>query len=250
MRPLELWDALIGATPLYLLAPGLIPGAIAQLVAQLAEGSARRLRAHTRLPKLVIDQVVLAGGGPLVATQAALCARGIDATIASDPAWIAEPGGRALLQTLHAEREGAVLDVGQTALKLSDRTGRLRLARPLDEVPLELDARDPERAADFRARTIAFISSAFRARTPPAALVLALPCEIEDDLSVAGCSYPWPAGDTALIREIMQTAQLGHVPCLVLNDAELAAISVDLTRPHEQRTLVLTLGLGLGAAYL
>jgi hypothetical protein len=81
-------------------------------------------------------------------------------------------------------------------------------------------------------------------------LVLALPCEIEDDLSVAGCSYPWLAGDRALVRDLLAAAELLESPCLVLNDAELAAVSVDLSRARGAGTLVLTLGLGLGGAYL
>lgn len=247
--PLELWDAVIEGVPLYRLPADQVPCAIATLVEQLRLGLAQRLRAGTRLPGLRVERVVLAGGGPLEAAKTQLCARGIHASIADDAAWIAERGGRALLQAFAPEAAGAVIDVGQTAIKYSDAAGRLRLERDLREVPLELDVRDCAEAATFRARTIAFIASALRQRSAPAALVLGLPCEIDADLTVAGCSYPWPAGDRNLVSDILRAAQLERIPCRVLNDAELAALSVSLLH-KDDATLVLTLGLGLGAAYL
>lgn len=247
--PLELWDALIDGEPLYWLPAEQKPEAIASLVCALRAGSARRLRAHASLPEVAFERVVLAGGADLGTTLAALRARGLDAEVAPDPAWIAEPGGRALLHAL-AANEGAVIDVGQTALKLGDRDGRARRQRDLNEIPLELDARDPDQAPLYRARTVEFIASTLRARARPDALVMGLPCEIGDDLYVAGCSYPWPAGDATLIADILRSAGLERIPCLVLNDAELAALSVDLICAAHERTLVLTLGLGLGAAYL
>jgi hypothetical protein len=248
--PLELWDVLLGERPLYLLQPAEIGPAIAETVRQLRVGEARRLRARERLPMLRFEHVVLAGGGALDEAAAALRALGFSVSQAQDPHWIAERGGRALLATVCEPERGAVLDVGQTALKYSDARGRSRWQRSLAEVPLELDARDPAQQASYRANTIAFIAAPLLRAPPLAGLVLALPCEIADDLRVAGCSYPWPAGDRTLIADLLRVAQLSHVPCLVLNDAELAAVSVAAQRPNTGATLVLTLGLGLGAALL
>lgn len=224
--PLELWDALVGERPLYLLRATEIGPAIAQVVRELSVGKARRLRAHEHLPKLAFERVVLAGGGPIDEAAAALQALGFPTSRAQDPHWIAERGGRALLATLCAPERGAVLDVGQTALKYSDARGRSRWERSLCEVPLELDARDPALHPGYRANTIAFFAAPLLRAPALAGLVLALPCEIADDLSVAGCSYPWLAGDRTLIGDLLRFARLSHVPCLVLNDAELAAVSV------------------------
>jgi hypothetical protein len=246
--PLELWDALIDGTPLYQLPELQKPSAVACLVQQLRHGVAERLRTGA-LPTLHVESVVLAGGGPLQDVCAALTLRGIPAAVSAEPAWIAERGGRALLQAFAPGSAGAVVDVGQTAIKYSDRDGRLRLERDLARVPLELDVRDSADARLFRKRAIEFIASAFHQRRAPEALVLALPCEVAQDLTLAGCSYPWPAGDHLLVRQLLHAAQLEHVPCRVLNDAELAAISVAIVHARP-RTLVLTLGLGLGAAYL
>ena len=141
------------------------------------------------------------------------------------------------------------MEVGQTSIKYSDDDGRVRVARSFADVPLEVDVRHLP-VDEVRARTIAFFASVPRARRRPAALVLALPCEVELDLRVAGCSYPWSAGDPSLIRDILAAAGLHDVPCWVLNDAELAGTSVSLDRDPSKSTLVLTLGLGLGGAYL
>ena len=241
VRPLEVWDAVIDGVPLYLRPDAELPAAIVELVVQLRAGTARRLRPNTVLPRLIIERVLLGGGGATEATRAALTAANMEATIHPDPVWIGEAGGRVLVGG------GAVLEVGQTSVKYSDREGRVRVARPLATVPLESESRalDP---ALLRAQTLRFFAEAARGRPRPGQLVLAMPCEIEDDLRVAGCSYPWTDGDPHLIRDLLALADFAAVPTLVLNDAELAAIAAQ--RCCGPRTLVLTLGLGLGGAYL
>jgi len=239
---------LVEGTPLYLVEADQQPSAIARAVQLLADGRARRLLADTPLPQLVLERVVLAGGGPVDAVNQALLAQGFAAQVADEPRFIAEAGGRALLAGLCEVERGLVVDVGQTSIKVSTADARACLARPLD-VPLELHARDPRLQARYRANTVAFFASALRAPVPPAGVVLALPCEVADDLSVAGCSYPWLAGDRTLVSDVLQAAQLVDTRCLVLNDAELAALSI-AQQPNVRRTLVLTLGLGLGGAYL
>ena len=245
---LEVWDVMVAEQPLYLVAQERLPGAIVELVRLLCAGAARRRRG-TLLPRLDIDNVVLGGGAPLEEICAELVRHERSAQIFEDPLWIAEPGGRALLSSLGAAPAHAVLDVGQTSLKLSVDGERRRLMRPLQEVPLELHARDRLDAGRCRQRTIDFLASALGAAPHLRALVLGLPCEIGDDLTVSGCSYPWPNGDGSLVQDLLRTARLQHVPCLVLNDAELAAASVALNAGVDA-TLVLTVGLGVGAAYL
>jgi hypothetical protein len=246
--PLELWDVLVDGQPLYRVVEADQARSVADVVRQLREGRARRLRGGTQLPRLVVDEVVLTGGRELQGVLAALREQHLSVSIAEDPTWIAERGGRALLAGL-GYASGAVLDVGQTAIKYSDSRGRRHLPRPFDRVPLELHAREPALLVHYRASVIAFIASAFTGRPAPEALVLALPCEIADDLTVSGCSYPWPAGDAQLVGDILGAVGLADRPCLVLNDAELAAAAVGLGRAPSLSTLVLTLGMGLGGAF-
>ena len=76
--------------------------------------------------------------------------------------------------------------------------------------------------------------------------MLALPAEIGDDLAVADCSYPWADGDRTLVDDVLTSAGV-DVPTLLLNDAELAAVTVQEQEPV-CTTLVLTVGTGVGAA--
>ncbi|MET0286901.1 MAG: hypothetical protein ABW352_20635 [Polyangiales bacterium] len=240
VRALEVWDVVLDGAPLYLLAEQALPSAIVALVRALQQGSARRLRADLALPRLRVDRVLLGGGGVTEPACAALSRANIEARVHPDPVWIGEAGARALCAQ-------AVLEIGQTSVKYSDLDGRVRLARPLDRVPLESASRSLDRAL-LRARTLEFLASAAQGRRRPASLVLAMPCELGDDLRVAGCSYPWTDGDPRLIADLLALAGLDDVPTRVLNDAELAAVAAQqLCGPH---TLVLTLGLGLGGAYL
>jgi hypothetical protein len=244
--PLEVWDFLVQEREIWTLPEPELPRAICTLVTALREGRARRARAGTTLPLLAIDRVVLGGGGVTEPAARALRAAGFDALVYPDPVWIGEAGGRALLEAFSPSGRGAVLEIGQTSVKYSDEEGRVRLPRPLACVPIESDSRAQDQAA-LRLQTLRFFAEAPRARRLPDALVLALPCEL-DGLRVAGCSYPWQDGDPTLIADLLTHAGLAAVPTRVLNDAELAAVSV--SRSFGPRTLVLTLGMGLGGAYL
>ena len=87
---------------------------------------------------------------------------------------------------------------------------------------------------------------------PVEGLVIALPSRLDDDGVPEGSSYEGMAGDATLVRDTLEMAGLTDVPVWLLNDAELAAESA---RMHpavdaQKRTLVITLGFGLGAALL
>jgi hypothetical protein len=120
---------------------------------------------------------------------------------------------------------------------------------------LDVNAQTPDVRLPARRATVAYISSALLVATTPTAVVLALPCEIDEYLRVTGCSYPWDDNDSTLIPEVLTMAGLADVDVsvLVLNDAELAAAGVaasSATCSGEAATLVLTVGMGLGAAWL
>ena len=254
VEPLEVWDVIVGDSPLSLVAAHAHAHAVAEVVGLLKRGEAVRLRGQ-RLPALPVDRVVVAGGGPVTDVAAALVGVGIEAAVAAEPVLIARRGG------LQIARESAgvindvlVVDVGQTSVKCFYNHRNDRVSRPGDLL-FEVDTRKGDPAI-WRQRCINFIAhagwSSLHEVTKPKAIVLGLPCEIADDLVVAGCSYPWSAGDRMLIADLVAAAGLEGVPAFVLNDAELAAVSVAAAAEEEARagTLVLTVGLGVGAAFL
>lgn len=237
--PLELWDVVVDGVPLYRHTPQAQARATAQTVLALRDGSACR-RLGQRLPASAFSQVWVGGGGDVDAVVAALLAVGVDAVAAHEPVAIAAVGGFALARDAGLA-DPLVVDVGQTSLKWFSAAARGRLTRP--------DLLDRAAAVDWLASAV---TSAVSASVEVQKLwncrgvVLALPAEINDDLAVADCSYPWDDGDRLLVPDVVRAAGL-VVPTLVLNDAELAAVSVQQQRPVLP-TLVLTVGTGVGAA--
>jgi predicted NBD/HSP70 family sugar kinase len=57
-------------------------------------------------------------------------------------------------------------------------------------------------------------------------------------------------GDANLLPDAMSEADLPDIPVFVLNDAELAAASARVTHDIETVTLVLTIGFGVGGAWI
>lgn len=163
------------------------------------------------------EHVHLLGG----AARRPFVAETLRATVADDPVFAAARAGAALAPSC--------ADVGQTAIKLVMQ-GRQWL-RPRDH-------RRP--AADFIAGALAELSGP---------CLLALPCVLDDDLKLTDCSYDWLADD---LRPMLRKAGLDEERALIMNDAELAAVASmnDPRVPRDKRTLVLTLGFGVGAALL
>ena len=88
--------------------------------------------------------------------------------------------------------------------------------------------------------------------TRPDVVVLALPCELDDRGVPGPCSYASLEGDGQFADAVLAEAGLADLPCMLVNDAELAAISAR-ARWGERlppQTLVLTLGYGVGGALL
>jgi hypothetical protein len=163
------------------------------------------------------QHVHLLGG----AARRPFVAEALRATVAEEPVFAAARAG--------AELAASCADVGQTAIKLV-MNGRQWL-----------HPRDQSRPA------IDFIAGALAELTGPC--LLALPCVLEDDLKLTDCSYDWSAGD---LRPLLRKAGLDEEKALIMNDAELAAVASmnDPRVPRKKRTLVLTLGFGVGAALL
>lgn len=242
--PLEVWDLVVDGVPLYEVPRDAGYGAVlGRAVEALLEGTAVS-ESWPGFPAACreICRVVLVGGAAGGVTWRSSRVPAVRAEAAE---LCAERGGHAILK--RAGKRGLVVDLGQSALKISGGERRV-YPRDLTRVPIS------RRPVDGRGRRelIAFVAEGLREATNagrPEAIVMALPCEIDADARLGTCSYPWSAGDS-VVEEFLAAAGLEGVPVWLLNDAELAAVGVAEQVRAGGVTLVLTLGFGLGAALL
>lgn len=192
------------------------------------------------------DRVVLAGGLTMLE---GLSAQGTAVL----------PGGAFCAAGAADSGAELVVDIGQTAHKLALGPQRVSIPRDLQRCPLVT----VEHHADLSPQSIAEIGTAAcecaaqsiarglqlgRAHT----LWLALPVALDDELRPGDCTYPGWEGDAGLVRRMLARAceLAGRAPerVKVANDAELAALAARKAGLCAERTLVLTLGFGPGAA--
>lgn len=164
------------------------------------------------------------------------------------------PGGMALLK--QRGLDGWVIDVGQTALKLSCTVAGVRLQKQRDweRLPMRDDA-EPVDVAAQRRLLREFLASSLRdlhdaTQLWPAAMMAALPSRLDDHGVPQKCSYVGMNGDVTLLPDAMRMAGMPEAPLFVLNDAEMAAVSALQTSNILRPTLVLTLGFGVGGALI
>ena len=245
---------------------------IAREIAEAVADAARQLHKQHKYERLWVTGGLTALAGFAGAAGHALASVAFDPVISSTGAFAGEAGGREVLAA-HGHAGGVVVDVGQTSIKVSVfpgaeagigsvRPARILRARHLDALPRQFIGAAPVTPASARAAALAAapwiaesIIDALDSVVPrpvPAALVLGLPCPVDDAFVLGACTYGW-AGDSTLVPRIaallaasgtFESASSVHM--LVLNDAELAAASLPDVPPL--RTLVLTLGFGPGAA--
>ena len=231
MVPVEVWDVVVAGVPLHTLTRDRVGVGVVELVQRLRCGEAVQASGK-RHPALPVAHIVVAGGGA-AAVAVALEAAGIDAVAADDPVWTGVRGGRSL--PVSDSTADLVVDIGQTAIKAHGPNGRRWWSRP----PLVVG----------RAAALAFCAGGIRSAGPASSLVLGLPCEIDDDATVYGCSYGWRDGDAGFVDEVLDAAGVADdVPVLLVNDAEMAALAVHTTAAAG--TLLLTVGFGVGAAWM
>jgi len=166
--------------------------------------------------------------------------------------FVGEKGGFHLL-AMH-DRPGLVVDLGQTQLKVAAPGRRWTFQRDFTRLPMRED-RASESVSEQRMELRRFIGESLRecaAGTSVGGLVIALPSRLDDGGVPEGSSYVGMAGDAALVEDALEIAGLQHATTWLLNDAELASLSARLHPGVDprKRTLVLTLGFGLGAALL
>lgn len=187
---------------------------------------------------------------------------GVEVRVDRSGRFVAERGGAALL----AERGhsvGAVVDVGQTAVKVSvvgdEAPRRYVEKRPADLRPVSAAEQwmlDADEIVEQRHMAVEFIGAAAARALGPIRppIILAMPCAIEQDLTTGPCSYVGFEGDKTLIMDIVRAMESLASPVYVANDAVIAAESARLDMAemgHEaQRVLVVTLGYGVGGALL
>lgn len=229
VRALELWDTIVDGRPLYERVPGGRGAALAGLIREARGGTVRTASAG-RVEVPPFDAVALTGG--------AIEAVAADVPVVSfGDRWLGWRGARAV-----DAGAAAMIDVGQSAIKVAWDGHVVELPRDLARLPVVTPGRPPE--PDRRGAFVSFVGKA-SALAPPGDLVCALPTELDADGRAHGCSYPFPVGDRALLADLAAT-RVGR--WTFLNDAELAAVAVRDAAPA-RRWLVLTLGFGVGGAW-
>lgn len=183
-------------------------------------------------------------------------------SFAAEGQWLHEAGGLALLEE-RGNGNGAILDVGQTSIKGLAGGRRMAWPRDLSILPRRFILEDGTSQGAPTEPAAAFIAGALidllrgvdRANR---ALILSLPCPLDDDCVLGPCTYGWQ-GDGELLPRIfaMVDERLHPWPgaeplVLVLNDAELFAESTrrELRPTPSSATLCVTLGFGPGGAVL
>ena len=140
-------------------------------------------------------------------------------------------------------RNGIALDLGQTQLKVMTAHGSLCIPRDLSQLPLGAHTL-PAETGRLRLRTL--IGDGLRcgrelAPQPPEGVVLALPVALDRNGIAQSATYPGLFGPLEPIFSDVFSEQ----PWVVLNDAVLAALGF---RQPPEKTLVITLGFGIGGA--
>lgn len=140
-------------------------------------------------------------------------------------------------------RNGVALDLGQTQLKVMTACGSTCIPRDLRQLPLGAHALSAE-TGRLRLRTL--IEDGLRCGRkltpqPPEGIVLALPVALDHNGIAQSATYPGLFGP---VEPIFSDVFL-KLPWIVLNDAVLAALAF---RQPPEKTLVVTLGFGIGGA--
>lgn len=254
IMPLELWDLCVGTGILWdHMYQADFGQVLKQGLTQVWEG-----RGETRSEGPVPDEVrsfqglYLAGGA--AASALASLQDGPWSTTHLCPAqhFAGEDGGNFLLSQHNLT--GWILDLGQSALKISAAGQQHTWPRDLTRLPIRGSEASTSECAQ-RAELRHFLADALRACSQivdhlPEGLVCALPSRLDDAGVPEGSSYIGMGGDATLLPEALALAGFSQTRLLVLNDAELAATSAKLDPRVNGHTLVLTLGFGVGAALI
>lgn len=253
--PLELWDLLVNRRVLWeTMAEPEFPAVLGRIITALRRGEGET-RSEGRVPTVIagFDSLYVSGGRsrePLI--RSGLQALGVPVSFSRTPDQPGEGPGLRLLAEL-SSATGWLCDLGQTSFKICGHAGRAQFCRDYQRLPVRTDG--PTESVEEQRRDLRrWLSESLRTFTTdapmPDALLFALPSRLDDAAMPEGSSYIGMAGDDSLIADAMAAAGLKPRHVLVLNDAELAAMDAlaDEALQGCAKTLVLTLGFGLGAA--
>jgi hypothetical protein len=258
VTPLELWDLQIGERILWdiMLEPS-FPAIFREIIEGLHRGEGET-RSQGRVPAAIagFDSVYVAGRrSGESAIRSNLAALGLPVVFSRTPDF---PGGQAGMRFLDrsASSSGWVCDLGQTSFKISARTQRMTFARDLKRLPIRTGAEGqstPQQRRELREWLAESLRAFAQVVGAPDALLFALPSRLDDVGIPEGSSYIGMENDRSLIADVIDTGGV-HLACLrqvwVMNDAELAALDARAEPALREctKTLVLTLGFGVGAA--
>lgn len=253
--PLELWDLLLPDGSIlwdYMQSPQ-FGDLLHAVISQTWHGTAMT-QSEGKVSETIrhFHTLYLTGGGAPAVLEAMKQGPWQQNILAKDTTFGAVAGGQHLLNA--HDLRGWVLDVGQSGFKISDDSTRLQSARnwnllPLREDVLTLDINEQRIA--LRQSLAGLLRQMHEATgTWPEAIVTALPSRLDDQGLPEGSSYAGMEGDIHLIPDAMKLAGMPEVPLFVLNDAELAAVSAQAEFDLPGPTLVLTIGFGVGGAFI
>ncbi|MEL6343537.1 MAG: ROK family protein [Myxococcota bacterium] len=193
------------------------------------------------------------GGGRAVAVDDAILAQGPTGFTRLPDAFIGESGGHALAaQHGFRPEETMVVDLGQTAIKVSYAGRRCRLPRDQKRLPRGrvASSRQSEQRDVLRDFLADAIHQGRAGQAAPGVVIFALPGEVAASATPGKSTYAGTRGYAGLCWDALLAAGTKPKMVGVLNDAELAAASASQLPEALGKTLVITLGFGLGASLL
>lgn len=247
--PLEVWHGLARGTTLFDLRdnkPEYFAG-LREFLVNLHHGQALTASEPDtlRLQQARSFQRVIVCGGEAhhPALAAALADLPFPVEIAGTGPYAGKRGATRIFAQQQWQR-GVALDLGQTQLKVMTEGHDCCLRRDLDHLPFGPDALETpiahQRLQDFLRDGLTIAKRHLSAA--PDGVVLALPVALDAECNAIASTYPGLYGPVEpLFAELFPT-----LPWLVLNDAILAAFGFP-PRAGE-KTLVITLGFGVGGA--
>jgi hypothetical protein len=252
---LELWDLLVNGRVLWetMQEPG-FPETLCRTIAALRRGQGET-RSEGRVPDAIagFDSLYIAGGRsrePQI--RSGLETLGLPMAFSQTPDFPGEIGGHRLL-TGFPSGTGWLCDLGQTSFKICTPAARMQFRRDLQRLPVRTDGPGesaPEQRRQLREWLSESLGNFLKQAAAPNAILFAMPSRLDDAGVPEGSSYIGMAGDGLLIPDAMMAAGMTPRRVLVMNDAELATLDAldEAALRSCAKTLVITLGFGLGAA--
>lgn len=253
--PLELWDLLVDGRILWeVMEQPEFPSVLRLALERLRTGKGET-RSEGPVPNVIaeFDSLYCAGGrSGETAIQRELNFLSIPVRFSPAGKYTGEIGGLSLLDQIGAG-SGWLCDLGQTAFKICARSNRMHFRRDLRKLPIRTESQAQTIAlqrGELR-RWLSDCLHAFASTAPrPHVILFALPSRVDDAAIPEGSSYIGMGGDQSIVGAVMSSSGINPQQILVMNDAELAALDAlaDESLQRRSKTLVLTIGFGVGAA--